>query len=41
MLAGLLGFNFVNACIGIEISGTEATTIREIDLSEDDYKNIL
>jgi len=31
MLAGLLGFNFVNACIGIEISGTEATTIREID----------
>jgi electron transfer flavoprotein beta subunit len=31
MMAGLLGFNFVNACIGIEISGTEATTIREID----------
>jgi electron transfer flavoprotein beta subunit len=31
MLAGLLGFNFVNACIGIEISGSEATTIREID----------
>ena len=25
------GINFVNACIGIEISGTEATTIREID----------
>jgi len=32
MLAGLLGFNFVNAFIGIEISGTEATTIREIDV---------
>ncbi len=31
MLAGLLGFNFVNACIGLEVSGTEATTIREID----------
>ena len=31
MLAGLLGFNFVNSCIGLEISGTEATTIREID----------
>ena len=31
MLAGLLGFNFVNSCIGLEVSGTEATTIREID----------
>ena len=31
MLAGLLGYNFVNSCIGLEISGTEATTIREID----------
>ena len=31
MLAGLLGYNFVNACIGLEIEGTTATTIREID----------
>jgi electron transfer flavoprotein beta subunit len=31
MLAGLLGCNFVNACIGLEIAGTTATTIREID----------
>lgn len=31
MLAGLLGYNFVNACIGLEINGTEATAVREID----------
>lgn len=31
MLSGLLGYNFVNACIGLEIAGTTATTIREID----------
>lgn len=31
MLAGLLGYNFVNACIGLEVSGSEATTVREID----------
>jgi electron transfer flavoprotein beta subunit len=31
MLAGILGFNFVNACIGLEVSGNEATTVREID----------
>lgn len=31
MLAGLLGYNFVNACIGLEINGTEATVVREID----------
>lgn len=31
MLAGLLGYNFVNACIGLEINGSEATVVREID----------
>ena len=31
MLTGLLGYNFVNACIGLEINGTEATVVREID----------
>ncbi len=31
MMAGLLNCNFVNACIGIEINGTQATSIREID----------
>ena len=41
MLAGLLGFNFVNACIGIEISGTEATTIREIDGGKETAKSNL
>lgn len=29
--AGLLGFNFVNACIGLEIDGDTATATREID----------
>ncbi|GGK48865.1 MULTISPECIES: electron transfer flavoprotein subunit beta/FixA family protein [Flavobacteriaceae] len=31
MLAGLLDYNFVNACIGLEIEGEEATVSREID----------
>ena len=31
MLASFLDFNFVNACIGLEIDGTTATAEREID----------
>jgi len=31
MLAGLLGFNFVNSCIGLDVNGTEAKVVREID----------
>ena len=31
MLAALLDFNFVNACIGLEIEGNKATISREID----------
>jgi len=31
MLATLLDFNFVNACIGLEIDGDKATILREID----------
>jgi len=31
MLAELLGFNFVNACIGLEINNNSATASREID----------
>ena len=31
MLATLLDFNFVNACIGLEIEGDKATISREID----------
>lgn len=31
MLAGLLGMNFINTCIGLEIEGDTATAIREID----------
>lgn len=31
MVAQLLGHSFVNACIGLEVNGTEATAVREID----------
>lgn len=31
MLASLLGFNFVNSCVGVEVDGTKATLVREID----------
>jgi electron transfer flavoprotein beta subunit len=31
MLAKLIGSNFVNTCISLEITGNEATAIREID----------
>lgn len=31
MLASLLGFNFVNSCVGVEVEGTNATLVREID----------
>ncbi len=31
MMAELLGFNFVNACIGLEVENNKATVIREID----------
>lgn len=31
MLATLLDMNFVNTCIGLEVDGTKATAIREID----------
>ncbi len=31
ILSSLLDFNFVNACIGLEIDGSTATIIREID----------
>lgn len=31
MLAGMLGFNFVNSCIGLDINGTDVKGTREID----------
>lgn len=31
ILAALLGWNFVNTCIGLEVEGAKATAIREID----------
>jgi electron transfer flavoprotein beta subunit len=31
MLAGLLGFNFVNSCINLDVNGSDAKVTREID----------
>ena len=31
MLAGLLGFDFVNSCLKLDVDGTKATAVREID----------
>lgn len=31
MIAGLLGYDFVNGCVGIDVEGENATVIREID----------
>jgi len=31
MIASILGYNFVNSCIGIEVEGTNAKLVREID----------
>jgi len=31
MIAGILDYNFVNACVGLEIDGNNATVSREID----------
>jgi electron transfer flavoprotein beta subunit len=31
MMAALLGFNFVNSCIGLDLNGSDAKVVREID----------
>jgi electron transfer flavoprotein beta subunit len=31
MIAGILGYNFVNSCIDLKVEGTSATAVREID----------
>ncbi|MGG6229339.1 electron transfer flavoprotein subunit beta/FixA family protein [Tenacibaculum sp. SDUM215027] len=41
MLASLLGFNFVNGCVGVEIDGTNATLNREIDGGEEKVSSTL
>src|SRR5690606_19524467 len=41
MLAGLIGFNFVNSCIGLEIEGSTATATREIDGGKESLKTTL
>ncbi len=41
MLASLLDFNFVNACVGIDVDGNSAKLKREIDGGEETVKTTL
>ena len=41
MLASLLDFNFVNACVGLDIDGTAASLRREIDGGEEKVQTSL
>jgi len=41
MLASLLGFNFVNACVGLEIDGTAVSLSREVDGGEEKVSSVL
>ncbi len=41
MLAGLIGANFVNTCINLDIDGTTATATREIDGGKETVKTSL
>jgi electron transfer flavoprotein beta subunit len=41
MLAKLTGANFVNTCIGLEVEGTEATAVREMDGGKETLKTSL
>lgn len=41
MIAGLLEANFINTCINLEIEGTSATAIREIDGGKETLKTQL
>jgi electron transfer flavoprotein beta subunit len=31
MIAGILGYNFLNSCTSLTVDGTTATAVREID----------
>ena len=41
MLASLVDFNFVNACVGVEVEGTDVTLNREIDGGEEKVSSSL
>lgn len=41
MLASLVDFNFVNACVGLDIDGTAVTLDREIDGGEEKVSSVL
>ncbi len=41
MLAQLTGTNFVNTCIGLEVEGTNATALREMDGGKETLKTTL
>ena len=41
MLASMVGYNFVNGCVGIEVEGSSATLQREIDGGEEKVSSTL
>lgn len=41
MMAAMLGANFVNTCINLEIDGSDATAVREIDGGKESVKTSL
>ncbi|CAM1369697.1 Electron transfer flavoprotein subunit alpha [Tenacibaculum soleae] len=41
MLASLVDFNFVNACVSVEVDGTNVTLDREIDGGEEKVSSVL
>ena len=41
MLASLVDYNFVNACVGVEVDGTNVSLSREIDGGEEKVSSVL
>lgn len=41
MIAGMLGYNFVNSCVGLTVDGTQVTAHREIDGGKETLNTIL
>ncbi len=41
MIAGLLGYNFVNSCVGITVEGTNVKAVREMDGGKETVSTLL
>ncbi|MEZ4859590.1 MAG: electron transfer flavoprotein subunit beta/FixA family protein [Flavobacteriaceae bacterium] len=41
MIAQMIGYNFINTCIGLEVDGTQATVVREMDGGKETLKTTL